>query len=132
MTKEHKSLMQSKCSKRKSVAMPLLPEEAGGEIPISEGGQNRTGGDSPDPIPVNDPDDEQEEQWDVIKVMSMKDLEERQIVCNGDSCSTVAAVVYRSNLKPTEKWYSCLDCQVRYCSERDRLVVSHNRTDQRL
>jgi hypothetical protein len=57
--------------------------------------------------------EDQEEVWDVTKIMSMKELNCCPIVCSTESCATPAAVTYRSNLAPGEKWYSCLDCQVR-------------------
>lgn len=52
------------------------------------------------------------ESWELKKVMSVKDLTEFPIKCSTESCKLLASCVYISNLAPTSKWYSCLDCQV--------------------
>ena len=48
----------------------------------------------------------------VKKIMSIKDLNNLPIAWSTDSCLNTAALVYTSNMAPTDKWYSCLDCQV--------------------
>jgi hypothetical protein len=55
---------------------------------------------------------EMEEAWDVKKVMSIADVSDCPIKCSTETCTLAAACVYVSNLAPTEKWYTCLDCQV--------------------
>ncbi|KAL7572536.1 hypothetical protein ACA910_000359 [Epithemia clementina (nom. ined.)] len=62
-----------------------------------------------DEDPANE--DEVDEQWDVKKIMSIKDLTDFPVICSAEGCVNVAALVYISNLAPTENWYSCLDCQ---------------------
>ena len=61
---------------------------------------------------ANDFEDE-EEQWDLKKIMSIAAVVRKSpIKCSHDTCTLVAATVWVSNLKPSENWYSCLDCQV--------------------
>lgn len=63
-------------------------------------------------------DDEEEgregdEEWDLKKVLSIDAIKHAcPIKCSHDTCTLVAATVWISNQKPTENWYSCLDCQV--------------------
>jgi hypothetical protein len=128
MTEEHKSFLRSNCSKRKTVDMPEFPQQNLAKTPESAPSSDAKDGQTSlsdqqetDSILLAEHSDkrnkqeeelsEQEELWGVTKVMSIQDLEESPIVCSGE-CNTVAAVVYKSSLKPTEKWYSCLDCQV--------------------
>jgi hypothetical protein len=62
---------------------------------------------------ANADDDDEEPVWDMTKIMSIAAVtHECPIKCSHESCSLPAAVVWVSNLKPTENWYSCLDCQV--------------------
>lgn len=60
-------------------------------------------------------DDEEEEQWDIKKIMSIHDVTNCPVLCSTEGCNLPAAVILVSTLKPTEKWYSCLPCQV--CSD---------------
>lgn len=69
---------------------------------------------------VNDPADDTEastigeEVWECVKIMSIEAVRsECPIKCSMDNCPLPAAVAYVSNRAPTEKWYGCLDCQVR-------------------
>jgi hypothetical protein len=66
--------------------------------------------------------DEEEEQWDVKKIMSVHDVTNCPVLCSTEGCNLPAAVVLVSNLKPTEKWYSCIPCQVRTCWQNSLLV----------
>jgi hypothetical protein len=59
-----------------------------------------------------DEDEEMEEVWDVKKIMSIADVNDGPIKCKTETCALAAACVYVSNMEPTTKWYSCLDCQV--------------------
>lgn len=65
-------------------------------------------------------DDEEEgsegdEEWDLKKILSIDAIKHAcPIKCSHDTCTLVAATVWISNQKPTENWYSCLDCQVIY------------------
>jgi hypothetical protein len=70
---------------------------------------NREGG-----VAGDDQGEEMEEAWDVKKVMSIADVNDCPIKCSTETCTLAAACVYVSNLAPTEKWYTCLDCQVSY------------------
>jgi hypothetical protein len=67
------------------------------------------GGEAPD----GDQGEEMEEAWNVKKVMSIADVSDCPIKCSTEKCALAAACVYVSNFAPTEKWYTCLDCQVR-------------------
>lgn len=61
----------------------------------------------------NDDADEPEELWDLKKIMSIAAVtHECPIKCSRENCALPAAASWVSNLKPTENWYSCLDCQV--------------------
>jgi hypothetical protein len=66
---------------------------------------------------ATDVDNDDEPAWELIKV-----LNETQIVgscpilCSSEHCRLKAAVVYVSSAPIPEKWYSCLDCQVRKSS----------------
>jgi hypothetical protein len=58
-------------------------------------------------------DDEGDEEWDLKKILSIDAIKHTcPIKCSHDKCTLVAATVWVSNQKPTENWYSCLDCQV--------------------
>lgn len=58
--------------------------------------------------------EEEEEQWELKKIMSIAAVARKSpIKCSHETCTLVAATVWVSNLKPSESWYSCLDCQVR-------------------
>jgi hypothetical protein len=59
-----------------------------------------------------DEHEEVEEAWDVKKIMSIADVNDGPIKCKTETCALAAACVYVSNMEPTTKWYSCLDCQV--------------------
>eukprot|EP00980_Cylindrotheca_fusiformis_P023372 scaffold10429_cov126-Cylindrotheca_fusiformis.AAC.3 len=54
----------------------------------------------------------QEEVWDLRKILSFNDLnKDATIKCSTEDCLLAACSVWVSNLEPTTKWYSCLDCQ---------------------
>ena len=58
-------------------------------------------------------DSEADEEWDLKKILSIDAIKHAcPIKCSHDTCTLVAATVWISNKKPTENWYSCLDCQV--------------------
>ena len=58
-------------------------------------------------------DSEANEEWDLKKILSIDAIKHAcPIKCSHDTCTLVAATVWISNKKPTENWYSCLDCQV--------------------
>ena len=57
-----------------------------------------------------------DEGYDLIKVLSMKDIINDGIICNGGDqgeCEKKlpACVVYANASNPKERWYYCLDCQ---------------------
>jgi hypothetical protein len=118
MTQEHKDALISKCSCKKSVPMPYF-------LAATEDKTEATAQDAPtadetcndnECSNTNDGDqadgEEMEEVWDVKKVMSIADVKDCPIKCSNEKCTLAAACVYVSNLAPTEKYYSCLDCQV--------------------
>lgn len=52
------------------------------------------------------------EAWELIQILSLSRLsQEGTIKCSSEVCSLAACTVWKSNLAPTEKWYSCIDCQ---------------------
>jgi hypothetical protein len=57
--------------------------------------------------------DEQEETWDLKKVFTVEELKHNPVKCLTSQCTLFAACAYASSLVPTDKWYTCLDCQVR-------------------
>lgn len=63
--------------------------------------------------PAPDVEDEDDGDWDMKKVYSIKDLNDLcPIKCSHDHCTLQAAVLYVST-ETSKKWHSCLDCQVR-------------------
>ena len=89
-------------------------EVADGDLPSTTSNDEECSGSkcNEDGSRQDEAEDDDEEEWEVKKIMSIQDLKECPIVCSGESCRNVAAMIYVSNLAPTEKWYSCLDCQV--------------------
>lgn len=55
--------------------------------------------------------EEEEESWVLKKVMSIEELVGSTIKCSEEECMLAGACLYVSN--KGEKWYGCLDCQVR-------------------
>ena len=56
---------------------------------------------------------EADEEWDLKTIMSIDAMKQASpIKCSHETCLLVAATVWVSNQKPTDNWYSCLDCQV--------------------
>jgi hypothetical protein len=59
-------------------------------------------------------EEEPQEVWDLKKILSFDDLnKDATIKCSTDDCLLPACCVWISNIAPTTKWYSCLDCQGR-------------------
>jgi len=61
---------------------------------------------------TNDDEEEDEEVWDLKLIVSKESLEQAPIKCSTEKCMLPAACAYVSNLAPSTKWYTCLDCQV--------------------
>jgi hypothetical protein len=134
MTQEHKDALISKCSRKKDAPMPdFAAEDKTEEMDVDTPTSDETCNDKErDPSKViesndknvsiiNDADESQGDQgvemveaWDVRKVMSIADVNDCPIKCSTETCTLAAACIYVSNLAPTEKWYTCLDCQVSY------------------
>ena len=56
--------------------------------------------------------DTEAEMWDIKKILSLQDItKEATIKCSHEGCPLPACSIWSSNLAPTTKWYSCLDCQ---------------------
>jgi hypothetical protein len=79
---------------------------------VTESNDNKDGNTNDEGQAAGDEEGEAEEVWDVKKVMSIADVKDCPIKCSTEKCTLAAACVYVSNLAPTEKSYSCLDCQV--------------------
>lgn len=61
----------------------------------------------------NDESKAEEVLWDLKKIMSIAEVtHECPIKCSHETCSLPAASIWVSTEKPTDNWYSCLDCQV--------------------
>ena len=57
-------------------------------------------------------DEEDAEIWTLKKILSYNDItKEGTIKCSTEDCTLPACSVWISNLAPTKKWYSCIDCQ---------------------
>jgi hypothetical protein len=65
---------------------------------------------------------DQEEVWYLKGIFSIEAVTGAPIKCSDETCLLPAACSYVSNLAPTTKWYTCLDCQVSQ-STRSILVV---------
>lgn len=129
----------SKCSNNKSPEMPefIETEFKGGSAPnkqqdndivAPENGietkeqsmpsddvqQSDDDEDKDDDDPQKNEEQENEDVWELVKIMSCADVSsDCPIKCSIESCPVPAAVAYVSNQKANEKWYGCLDCQVR-------------------
>jgi hypothetical protein len=55
--------------------------------------------------------DGDEDEWEMIEVMSEESLAKEQVLCSSEDCENPACVVYRSSNKATGKWRGCWDCQ---------------------
>ena len=63
--------------------------------------------------PLVEASSDAEEHWDLKKVMTYEDLSMGgAIKCGSEPCTLAAAVVYCSTLS-LQKWYTCLDCQLK-------------------
>lgn len=59
-----------------------------------------------------DEGEEAPEAWELVQVLSLARLDQDgTIKCSSESCTLAACSVWKSNLAPTVKWYSCIDCQ---------------------
>jgi hypothetical protein len=64
------------------------------------------------------------EEWDLKQILSIAAVTHQcPIKCSHDTCTLAAATVWVSNLKPSENWYSCLDCQVRHLCNSNSLLI---------
>jgi hypothetical protein len=64
------------------------------------------------PLQEGDEGEEAPEAWELVQVLSLDRLEQDgTIKCSSESCTLAACSVWKSNLAPTVKWYSCIDCQ---------------------
>ena len=62
----------------------------------------------------DDAEEEADAAWDLKKVMTIAQVNgDLPILCQTEGCQLLAAVLYVSTGSPPEKWYGCLDCQVR-------------------
>ena len=63
---------------------------------------------------IDDAWDAQEETWELTKILSVAEITGQfPVICQTDNCRLKAAVAYVSSAAPGNKWYSCIDCQVR-------------------
>jgi len=61
---------------------------------------------------VEDNAEEEDEVWDLKMVLTASDISQKNpIMCSTDNCPLVACGAWVSNLKPSDPWYTCLDCQ---------------------
>lgn len=80
----------------------------------SESPENKASGtkNENEDTPVNVVDDE--EAWHLVQVLSKKAVTSRNYIkCMTDDCDVRAACVYVKSYAPNNKWFTCLDCQVR-------------------
>ena len=75
------------------------------------------------------------EAWELIQILSLSRLsQEGTVKCSSETCSLAACSVWKSNLAPTEKWYSCIDCQEADFDgwpPRDELPLKHVNSEHR-
>lgn len=117
MADEHKKALIANCSTKADIQMPLfdsqtpantgkaraITPETGGENDIETTGSLEHDGEETD----------DEEVWDLVKIIGADALlTDCPIKCSTDACLLPAACVYVSSHAPTQKWYTCLDCQV--------------------
>jgi hypothetical protein len=141
MTDEHKALLMAKCSTQCEIAMPTFAtspsdktqsaERMGSHAvtpPPNSGARNAPTSDPNTPESDGEDEEAQPEQWDLRKILSIQAVSsDAPIKCGTDTCLLPAACGWVSNLNPTKNWYTCLDCQVGYCTAwLESLFVSEN------
>lgn len=59
-------------------------------------------------------DDEEEEQFDLVEILSCEKIQTNQVVCSGgdEGCDLLACSIWASSVTG-KRWYYCVDCQKR-------------------
>jgi hypothetical protein len=104
---------------RKKAMLQVIQEDQRG---------NHDGEDIQDGLSVVENEDE-EEQFDLIEVLSYEKIQKNQVVCSGgdEGCTLLACSVWASSVN-SKKWYYCVDCQKRDFNgwpESRELPISH-------
>ena len=118
------AVLVAKCSNKQDVQMPAFPESPNKDnsgtfrshavTPFADDDDAKA---APSYHSGDDGEEEEDndEAWDLKRIVSIQDLHGKSPVkCSTDTCDLLAACVYESTADPTNPWYSCLDCQVRY------------------
>lgn len=52
------------------------------------------------------------EVWELVQILTLSRLDqEGTIKCSSKNCALAACSIWKSNWAPSEKWFSCMDCQ---------------------
>ena len=126
MTEDHKEALIAHCATKSDIHMPVFdsktPKKAGKARAISPEMANQSGIEEADTLEQEEDDDSDEEVWDLVKIVGADALLiDSPIKCSTETCVLPAACVYVSSQAPTEKWYTCLDCQVSRSPVNDNL-----------
>ncbi len=120
MTDEHKDALIKHCAAKPDIDMHLFgsktPKNTGKARAISPDMADENGAKDPDtPEHGGDNESDAEEVWDLVKIIEIDALLiDSPVKCSTDTCLLPAACVYVSSHASTEKWYTCLDCQVSF------------------
>ena len=98
MTKQHRETIRQYCTR--NAANAVFPPD----LPTSRNGEEEEKSD-------DDEAGEGEENWDLIEVITVKDLKKKKPKrCQEEECSSAACSVWASNATPDDEWYGCIDC----------------------
>ena len=99
---------------RDEAPSPKVDEVIGGDLAVDDD-EEEDGEDTE--IVANDDDSGDEQQWELTKIMTIKELNKKKpTLCdyskevNGGTCQLVACSKWKDT-KGDETWFSCLDCQ---------------------
>lgn len=77
---------------------------------VMEDGDGTQDKDQDASAPPSGSHDDEEEEWDLQKIIPAESITNKAIKCHTEECKLLACCIYVSSTKK-EKWYSCIDCQ---------------------
>jgi hypothetical protein len=107
----------SSAGKREDIQVPPKDADAPADDPMmelqaDECVPSKTNQAAPMELQTGDDAEEEAEIWDLKKILPHADIiKEATIKCSSEDCILPACSIWISNLAPTTKWYTCIDCQ---------------------